>query len=41
MKNTLEHQAYESPEIEVIEINLENSIAASSQGVSLWEELWS
>lgn len=33
-------EQYTKPELEVTEINLEASIAASAQGVSLWEELW-
>ena len=31
---------YTTPELEVIEVELEASIAASANGVSLWEELW-
>lgn len=40
MMNMQENQTYETPKIEVVEVNLENSIAVSGQGVSLWEELW-
>ena len=42
MMNKREHQTYETPEVEVIEIELENSIAASGdrKGAAFWEELW-
>ncbi len=38
MENNKEQ--YIKPELEVTEVNLEASIAASASGVSLWEELW-
>lgn len=38
MDNT--KQQYTSPEIEIVEMSVEQSIAASADGVSLWEEMW-
>lgn len=35
-----EKLTYQEPIVEVVEIEIENSIAVSGQGVSLWEELW-
>lgn len=36
------HELYETPEIEVIEVELEYSIAASglSSGANLWDQIW-
>jgi hypothetical protein len=35
------HELYETPEIEVIEIDLEHSIAVSGKkGVGFFEEIW-
>jgi len=33
-------QIYETPIVEVVEVDMKTSIAASAEGVGLWEELW-
>jgi len=39
-KKEIVKNTYEAPEIEVIEFDLSDSIAASTNGTAIYEELW-